>query len=161
MRVLRNGVLLVAAVCGCAQPQANTGLAASTDTRSGVIHVGMDYGRAHAMLMEHGAKDFMLQVLLEVNPEHPGRDLHCYQLPAGPSIEIISESAETGRMVASMRVSTYNPKPNKSKEDPEQNKFFRSFRVIEEFDLDNPPELLLTPTSLPAASSASQQTGQP
>ncbi len=157
MRALRSVVVLAVAICGCGQPKAGIAPVASTETRSDFIHVGMNFEKAHATLMERGAEDFMLQVLLEVNPEHPERDLHYYQLPSGPTIEIISESTEAGRVVASMRVSTYTPKSDERKRNEEQDKFIRSFRDVKELDLDNPPE----PASMPAVPSARQRAGHP
>jgi len=151
MKHLRIFSTFAILVSGCAQPRSNTKPAASADARPGAIRVGMDFEKAHAILMEHGAKEFMLQVQLEVDPERPDRELNYYQPPSGPCMEIISAPAGTGRIVESISVPTYKPKSWKCKTDPEYLKFHYSFKSVQEYDLDNPPELSNELTSRPAA----------
>jgi hypothetical protein len=156
MRISYCISILALVIVGCAQTATNTGAPATADTRTGVIRVGMDFEKAKAILKEHGAKKTQLQVLVkyrdfESGDEIPGIMTHFYNLPDGPTMEIGSEPSATGRLVYRISVSTYEPKSYKNKQDPEHDKFLRSFDLVDEYDLDNPPKLPPL-TTMPAAS---------
>jgi hypothetical protein len=151
MKHLHASIVFAILVSGCAQPKSNTKPAASGGARPGVIRLGMNFEKARGILMEHGAKETMFQMQLAADEAHPENDLHFYYLPSGPTMEVLSEAAEAGRTIYSISVSTYEPKSWTSKIDPEREKFFDSFRQVEEYDLDNPPNLSNEPTSVSAA----------
>jgi len=125
-------------VVGCAGPNANPSSTTSPYGRNDVVYVGMSFETADVMLKRYGGAT-MYQVLLPPESRRLGMDLHYYNLSSGRVMEIVSAPATAGRVVHSIRVSTYEPMSWNSKIDPERDKFFNSFRRLDEYRLDKPP----------------------
>jgi hypothetical protein len=98
---------------------------------------------ADTKLKQYGAEPTMYQMMLSPKDRKHGKELHYYILRSGPVIEMISQPGKDGRVVGSISVSTYVPKSWNSKMDPERDRFFDTFKDIENYDLRNEPNQAL------------------
>ncbi len=138
--LLASYLILIPAIgiSSCAKPQTNTCQTKATSGSIDVIRIGMDFEKADAMLKTRGAEPEAFQVAPSPEDTKRGIDFYYYKLPSGAYLHVFSEPGETGRVVKSIFVSTYEPKSWKGKTDPERDKFFESFREIREYDFDRP-----------------------
>ena len=111
------------------------------------IRVGMKLDEAIALLRIHGAQETGFQ-LAHTNPAN---EIHWFALPTRRVIELVAQSdARNESRIKSISISTYEPKSWDSKLDPERDKFFNSFKRIDEYDLNQPSEAQLSPTTTKA-----------
>jgi len=104
----------------------------TTQAASKRIHVGMDFDDARALLLENGAEETMYQVM----PRNSDEDMTYFKLKNGEVLEIFFDRPSGDRRgIKRLYVSTYKPTSWNSKIDPEREKFFRSFKSIQEYTL--------------------------
>ena len=131
-------VLIPLLLLGCASSSTGVEPAPAVERKASVIFVGIPLAAAREKFAARNAEcgpigTFMWDLGARKEPE-----VHEYTLGNGRAVVLISAVGHQGRIVSSIRVSTYKPKSYECKMDPEYQKFFESFEDRKEFDLEDP-----------------------
>jgi len=108
-----------------------------------MLRVGMPLESAESMLKQRGAKPCPLQVMSRT-PD--GKAIRYYRLKNHPDIRIIASHEQSGIIIESLAIQTYTSRRAwESKVDPEREKYFQSFKNVQEYDLEKQPNQQIRP----------------
>lgn len=97
----------------------------------------MKLDTATALLEAHGWKESVFQLAYPALPD----DLRFFQGPDGNHLKLRSRLNNRRELcITAIAINTYEPKPWNSKLDPQRDQFFKSFRHIDKYELNQAPE---------------------